>query len=173
MLYTLNNLQKNILKPSQQKKNIWKTPDTQEPSIKSPTKNNINMLSPQNQKRYIKPTNNIIDLYNNLNSDINCEKTIISVFDYNHFGFGDYLRGSILLAQYAKHFNINFKMDISKHDISEYLNNEPEYMLSNEHIHVFSFNGNDKINSSLHKLINDFRYSKKENLYIITNLYYQ
>lgn len=48
--------------------------------------------------------------------------------DYSN-GFGDYLRGSIILAQYAKYYNINFKMDMSKHYISEYLEAKSEVLL--------------------------------------------
>ena len=75
------------------------------------------------QKRIIIPKNNIIDLHNNINSfaELSCKKTIVHVLD-NSNGFGDFLRGSIILAQYAKYFNLNFKMDVSRHFISKFLN---------------------------------------------------
>ena len=48
-------------------------------------------------------------------------KTIVHVYD-NSNGFGDYLRGTLLLASIAKIHNINFIIDISKHPISNSLN---------------------------------------------------
>jgi hypothetical protein len=79
------------------------------------------------QQRIIIPTNNIIDLHNNINSNVNCNKTIVHVIDIStKCGFGDFLRGSILLAQYAKYYNINFKLDVSRHAISKYLNTKTD-----------------------------------------------
>ena len=85
---------------------------------------NQNRLPIENkiQKRIIIPKNHIIDLHNNINSNVTCKKTIVHVLD-NSNGFGDFLRGSILLAQYAKYFNLNFKTDVSRHAISKFLNN--------------------------------------------------
>ena len=69
---------------------------------------NQNRLFVENkiQQRIIVPKYNIIDLPNNLVNNIDNRKTIIHVLDYSS-GFGDYLRGSILLAQYAKYFTLS------------------------------------------------------------------
>ena len=127
------------------------------------------------QKRIIIPKNNIIDLHNNINSfaELSCKKTIVHVLD-NSNGFGDFLRGSILLAQYAKYFNINFKIDVSRHFISKFLNNETEALSTSSKINLICFHiDNDSKNH--HKLYSTIEYfinSNEENLYITTNLYY-
>ena len=123
------------------------------------------------QKRIITPTNNIIELHNNINSNVNCNKTIINVLD-NSNGFGDFLRGSIILAQYAKYFNINFKLDVSRHHISKYLNIETELLIKAK-INLICFNGKNNQDIALYSLIKQFINSNDEqNLYITTNLYY-
>ena len=134
---------------------------------------NQNRLPNENkiQERIIIPKNNIIDFHNNLNSNLKCKKTIVHVMD-NSNGFGDYLRGSILLAEYAKHFNINFKMDISKHPLSKCINYIETDLLINDKINLICFDGNDNTDINLYSLINQFINSNKNNFYITTNLYY-
>ena len=125
------------------------------------------------QKRIIIPKNNIIDLHNNINSNVTCNKTIIHVLD-NSNGFGDFLRGSILLAQYAKYFNINFKMDVSRHAISKCLTNESEILSTNAKINLiwFHIDNDSKNHIKLYSIIEYFINSNEENLYITTNLFY-
>ena len=128
------------------------------------------------QKRIIIPKNNfVIDLHNNINSfaELSCKKTIVHVLD-NSNGFGDFLRGSIILAQYAKYFNLNFKMDVSRHFISKFLNNVVEVLSTTSKINLICFcNDNDSKNhSKLYSIIEFFINSNEENLYITTNLYY-
>jgi hypothetical protein len=104
-------------------------------------------------------------------------KTIVSVLDYSN-GIGDFLRGSILLAQYANHYNINFKMDVSKHNIFEYLDIEPDVLFTppnknsevelNTLPHNFVNIDSSIINSHIINFIN----SDKEIDYITTNWYY-
>jgi len=113
----------------------------------------------------------IIKLKNNIN------KTIIHILDYSN-GFGDFLRGSILLAQYAKKFNINFKMDVSNHYIHKFLENDSEQLLNIKPI-LICFNGNINdinnivySNSKLEPTIKNFINSTNENLYITTNHFY-
>jgi hypothetical protein len=124
------------------------------------------------QKRTIIPTNNLIDLHNNLNSNVNYNKTIIHVLD-NSNGFGDFLRGSILLAQYAKYFNINFKMDVSRNAISKFLDNETEVLSTSQKIHLITYHTDDaKSHIKLYSIIEQLMNSNEENIYITTNLYY-
>jgi hypothetical protein len=125
------------------------------------------------QKRIIMPTNNLIDLHNNINSNVNYNKTIVHVLD-NSNGFGDFLRGSILLAQYAKYFNINFKMDVSRHAISKCLTNETEVLFANAKIHLITYHTTNESKShiNLYSIIEQFINSNEENLYITTNLFY-
>jgi len=122
------------------------------------------------RKKEIKD-NPIIELKNNTN------KTIIHVLDYSN-GFGDYLRGSILLAQYAKKYNINFKMDVSNHYIHKFLEDEPEQLLNIKPI-LICFGGtmndlNNIIysNSKLVPTLNNFIKSNEDNIYITTNHFY-
>ena len=111
-----------------------------------------------------------IDLQSKLNSN-QSNKTIEHILDKSN-GFGDYLRGSILLAEYAKRYKIQFKMNISKHPLSNYLDKVDTNSHSVEtKIELICFNGgesDDKLISLLDKFIN----SKEETLYITTNLYY-
>ena len=138
---------------------------------------NQNRLPIENkiQKRSIIPKNNIIDLHNNLNTNITCNKTIVHVLDYNNgYGFGDFLRGSILLAQYAKYYNLNFKMDVSRHFISKLLDNETEVLSTTAKINFICFNNTQdaKSHTKLYSIIEQFINSNEENVYITTNLYY-
>jgi hypothetical protein len=127
-------------------------------------------------KRIIIPIVNYGDLPNNLNSNVNCNKTIVSVLDYGS-GFADYLKGSILLAQYAKHFNINFNMNLYGHNITKYLinwDNGDELLSSNQlnkQIHrIYCKNSNYE--SKMYLLIKQFLNSNEPILYITTNLFY-
>ena len=125
------------------------------------------------QQRIVIPTNNLIDLHNNINTNTACNKTIVHILD-NSNGFGDFLRGSILLAQYAKYFNINLKMDVSRHAISKCLINETEILFTNSKIHLIEYHTTDdaKSHAKLYSIIEQFINSNEENLYITTNLYY-
>jgi hypothetical protein len=98
--------------------------------------------------------------------NINYNKTIVNVLNYGH-GLGDFLRGSIMLAQLAKHFNIHFKLDASRHNISKFLNNESQLLPSETKIHD-SLNEND-----IYKLIQQFINSPNETLYISTHKCYK
>ena len=108
------------------------------------------------QKRIIMPTNNIIDLHNNINSNVTCKKTI----------------GHVL------YFNLNFKLDLSGHSISKYLTNETEVLFTNSKIHLITYYNTDnakdaaKPHINLYSIIEQFINSNEENLYISINLYY-
>ena len=114
-----------------------------------------------------------VNFYNNLNSNINSKKTIIHVLDYSN-GIGDYLRGSIFLAQCAKFFDVNLKLHVSKHNISDCIENKNETRNIDNQIHVFYYvddnNYSNKI--KLFSLINNFKKSNNTQLYITTNLNY-
>jgi hypothetical protein len=114
-----------------------------------------------------------VKFYNNLNSNIYSNKTIIHLLDYSN-GIGDYLRGSILLAQYAKFFNVNLELDVSKHNISNCIEHTNETHNIDKHIHVFYYSGDDDYSNKikLFLLINRFKKSKNTKIYITTNLNY-
>jgi hypothetical protein len=111
--------------------------------------------------------------YNNLNSNINSKKTIIHVLDHSN-GFGDYLRGSIFLAQCAKFFNINLELDVSNHTIYNCIENNNETHNINNKIHSFYYSGDDNYTDKIKLvlLINKFKKSNNTKLYITTNLNY-
>jgi hypothetical protein len=160
-------------KPSQSQRNQpykpYKPPQQDRQFISRKYQNRLTVVD-KIQQRIITPDNNIIDLHHNINSNLNSGKTIIHVLD-NSNGFGDFLRGTILLSQYAKHFNINIKIDVSSHSINKCLIIENE--LSNkEKINLICFNGDDKNDDILYLLIENFTKSTETNLYITTNLYY-
>ena len=112
---------------------------------------------------------------NHVNNNVDQHKTIIHVLDYSS-GFGDYLRGSILLAQYAKYFNLNFKMNLSKHYMNNYVtkpDDHVDHVIPNtEKIHLIQFNGKDETSQIMYALIQRFIQSNQETIYITTNLYY-
>ena len=131
----------------------------------------------QNNSLCAQKKRTIIPKYNNnigsgINSNRNVNKTIVHIFNDNcQSGIGDYLRGSMLLAEYAKYFNINFKLDVSNHKISKYLDLEQESVLSQGQIHSFFFN-RENSNESLKNMIMMFTRSNETTLYIKTNLFY-
>lgn len=119
------------------------------------------------ETRILLPQDKYIDVFDDLNQ-YTSNKTIIHVLDCFN-GFGDYLRGSILLAEFAKRYKIHFKMDISRHPLSKYLETETEAIQVTPKL--VCFNGGDS-DVLLNPLISDFINSKEDNLYITTNLYY-
>lgn len=82
-------------------------------------------LTNENPTRYRNTTTDDVTVYQTINNNTNCDKTIVNVFRTT-FGFGDYLRGCITLAHYAKYFGINFKMCMNGNHIFNYLNNSEE-----------------------------------------------
>jgi hypothetical protein len=113
------------------------------------------------------------NLNSNINSNINSKKTIIHVLDHTN-GFGDYLRGSIFLAQCAKFLNINLELDVSKHIISNCIENNTDTHNINNPVHSFFFTDDKKYSDKfeLLLLINKFKKSNNTKLYIITNFNY-
>lgn len=139
-------------------------------------KENQNRLPGKNeiQKRITIPKYNFLEFHNEINTNVSSCKTITSVLGTD-YGFGDYLRGSILLAQCAKHFNTYFKMDLSFHPIYNCLNiseTVKNNISSKPKIHSFSVNSNHKINDLLFSIIANFIQSDETNIFINTNLFY-
>ena len=97
------------------------------------------------------------------------DKTIIHVLDYCS-DFGDFLRGSILLAEYAKHLNIQIKLNTSRHNLSTYLEKEIEEIPSTEHINIIPITKTPE--NHLLPLFENFIKSDKDTIYIRTNYFY-
>jgi hypothetical protein len=97
------------------------------------------------------------------------DKTIIHVLDYSS-GFGDFLRGSILLAEYAKHLNIQIKLNTSRHILSKYLEKEIEEIPSTENVNIIQITKN--LENRLLPLFENFIKSNNDNIYITTNYFY-
>ena len=111
-----------------------------------------------------------VDFNHALNSG-ESTKTIISVMGHLN-GLADYLRGSILLAQYAKHFNIHFKMNVSKHLINQCLLVESE-PISPKKIHTLMIcHKYTHLNYYVSRLIQDFVTNEETELYVYSNLFY-
>lgn len=83
------------------------------------------VINNKNPIRYRNTTPNDVTSYQNINNT-NSDKTIINVYGSSSYGFGDYLRGCITLAHYAKYFGVNFKLCMNRNGISNYLNNSEE-----------------------------------------------
>jgi hypothetical protein len=149
------------------------------------TPTNILSLPSQNQnrwplfndltirKRTIELPKNTIDLFKPLNNVENGDvsKTIIHILDESN-GFGDFLRGSIRLAQYAKLLNVKFNMYMEKHPISNFLVNRQADLSLNDNVNLIHFSGNVSKDIDMMTLIGDFNISERENICISTNLYY-
>ena len=103
------------------------------------------------------------------NNSIELDKTIVHVIN-GIVGFGDYLRGSILLALFAKKYNIHFRMDISNHPISKYvcIESKPNQIEYN----IVQFEGKLEDNYKLVPILETFLSSNENVLYINTNLFY-
>jgi hypothetical protein len=115
-------------------------------------------------------------IYKQINQN-NSTKTIVHVLDYNN-GFGDYLRGSIFLAHYAKYFNIQFRLNISQHHISKYFNVK-RFPIGNIHIirpnnlpDTSPVHTQDINKSNIIPFLTSFMKSNQRSVYINTCNYY-
>ncbi len=101
------------------------------------------------------------------------EKNIVHVFNSNYItGFGDFLRGSIALAQYAKHFNIGFKIIITDHPIKQCLYESPNETVPTEKIHRLYSTEDSTLNHHMYSLLMNFMKTQEDTIYIETNLLY-
>ena len=103
-------------------------------------------------------------------NNVNCNKTVICVFPNNpRWGFGDYLRGSISMAHYAKYFGVNFKMCMNTNPFGNYLNNIDENIPPSNKINNITYH--DKY-YEIYELFVQFMKSNENTLYISTNTMY-
>jgi hypothetical protein len=108
------------------------------------------------------------------NRDYSIPKTIVHVYPAKFYsdkippGLGDFLRGSIFLAQYAKQEGIDFKIDLSNHNISNYLENTqvPSLLKPEE---FFENYNKGPILTRLALFLN----SKDERINLCTNVFYE
>jgi hypothetical protein len=124
--------------------------------------------------RIINTNANDIPIYKRLNDTI-CNKIVCSVY-CNTYGFGDYLRGTIVLAYYAKYFGINLKMSMNMGSIGNYLN-DPEINIqpSPENIEKYivrTCNPEEGLYDNLYLRFVKFMDSSEKILYIETNMLY-
>ena len=115
-----------------------------------------------------------IPIYKRIN-DTTCDKTVVSVYS-KYCGFGDYLRGSIVLAYYAKYFGINLKMSMNTVSFGNYLN-DPETNISPspeniEKYYVASNNPAYGPYNDLYSRFEKFMGSFEKIMYIKTNTFY-
>ena len=96
------------------------------------------------------------------------DKTVVHVYLDKSFGFGDYLRGSICIAQEVKRYNFNLKLDVSGHPIHHYMANVEVFQPSTVHK---LFHSVDPI-ETMAKVLDEFKASKDRILYIATNFFY-
>jgi len=99
------------------------------------------------------------------------DKTIVHILNCEN-GFGDFLRGSILLALFAKKYNVQFKIDISKHPFSKYICVESKSnQIEITKIELVHYTG-ETSNYLLVPLLERFVSSNENVLCINTNLFY-
>jgi hypothetical protein len=96
------------------------------------------------------------------------EKTLVHVYLPNSFGFGDYLRGSICMAQLAKHFHFNLKLDVSGHPIHHYMKNVEVFHPVKVHQ---LYHGIEPVSKAA-ELLNAFQASNETVLYVNSNFFY-
>ena len=127
-------------------------------------------LTKENPVKIIIPNYDDNNIHRCINNNANCDKTVVCVLSHKYsLGFGDYLRGCISIAHYAKYFGVNFKMSMNYHCIYNYFNNNEEdvsYLNNIKHIrghHAYS---------QIYEIFTQFMKSNEKILYISTNLIY-
>lgn len=96
-------------------------------------------------------------------------KTLVHVYLDKSFGFGDYLRGSICMAQQAKRYNFNLKLDVSGHPIHHYMAKVEQFNPVNVQK---LFNCIDSVETMAY-LLNKFQTSTETTLYVASNFFYE
>lgn len=128
------------------------------------------MLTRKSPVKIINPYYCNNNIKRTINDNANCNKTVVCVLTHNYpHGFGDYLRGSISIAHYAKYFGINFKLSMNTHLIGKYVinNNENAFQLNE----IKNIHGHSKYNE-VYDIFTEFMKSNENILYITTNLIY-
>ena len=128
------------------------------------------MLTRKSPVKIINPYYCNNNIKRTINDNANCNKTVVCVLTHNYpHGFGDYLRGSISIAHYAKYFGINFKLSMNTHLIGKYVinNNEDAFQLTE----IKNIHGHSKYNE-VYDIFTQFMKSNENILYITTNLIY-
>jgi hypothetical protein len=127
-------------------------------------------LTKENPVKIIIPNYDDNNIHRCINNNANCDKTVVCVLSHKYsLGFGDYLRGCISIAHYAKYFGVNFKMSMNYHCIYNYFNNNEEdvsYLNNIKHIH------GHHAYSQIYEIFTQFMKSNEKILYISTNLIY-
>ena len=95
-------------------------------------------------------------------------KTVFNVFLDKKFGFGDFIRGSICLAQLAKKYGLNLHIDLSQHPIQHYMMYVPKLEPTNVVEAFYGVNPEDTLVATLDKFIS----SSNNVLYVSTNFFY-
>lgn len=132
------------------------------------------VINNKNPTRCRNTTPDDVITYQNINNT-NSDKTIINVYGSASYGFGDYLRGCITLAHYAKYFGVNFKMYMNRNGISNYLN-DSEQNISQSIVDVEDFPSDNNPNSDLYfnlylRIVN-FMKSDQKILCVESNIMY-
>ena len=92
-------------------------------------------------------------------------KIISSYYEYAPFGFGDFLRGSLVLKELCDLENIDFTVDFSKHEISDYIKfkkpcedykNEDVAFITMSHVKLIEYIKKNINNKSLQICTNAF-----------------
>jgi len=131
-------------------------------------------LTKENPTRFRNTTADDVAIYQTINNNIHCDKTIVNVYGTT-YGFGDYLRGCITLAHYAKYFGIKFKMCMNRNHIFNYLHNSEENNdQSIDNVEEFWGDNNPKsiVYYNLYLRLVKFMKSNQKILYVESNLMY-
>jgi hypothetical protein len=104
-------------------------------------------------------------------------KTVVNCYyDDSCSGIGDFLRGCYYLATVAYNQNINFELDLSKHQIGEYIfskcqkiYNKEDIFDTEKHIPLEKRINNGYVENIQANIINKITSTKDDNIFIFTN----
>lgn len=131
------------------------------------------VINNENPTRFRNTTTDDITTYQTINNSTS-DKTIVNVFE-STYGFGDYLRGCITLAHYAKYFGVNFKMCMNNNHIFNYLDNSEQHIShSIDNVEPFWSDNNPHSNIyfNLYRRFVKFMKSDQKILYVESNMLY-
>ena len=100
-------------------------------------------------------------------------KTIVHVYLDKTFGYGDYVRGSIYLAQFCIENGFDYEFDLSQHPIGFFMvgtmDRQPSRIENAKVLRVF----HDEMSPEVWKeKFDDFKASDETTLYVLTNFFY-
>lgn len=99
------------------------------------------------------------------------QRTVIHVLDHSN-GVGDYLRGSLFLAQYCRKYNFRLQLNVSNHQISSCIDSYSEPIVGIQPHLILTLGTRENSESIVYPVCKSFVDSSNTCIYITTNLFY-